>query len=464
LSLFEKKEKMKMRHLSLENIRDSIEKAEYWSDEERKSLRHHRLEKLVSHALNHSPFFAALYKDLPENFGLEDLPVTSKKQLMPRFDHWVTDKTVTMERLNHYFSDLKNIGKPFLENYTVLTTSGTTGQPLRMVRDPFHSDVHGSLMAERLFKRFQLTGLLDTSRNRCASVLGTGGFHSAVCSFERMRKNSHHPENLLLCSILEPIPEIVEKLNAFNPSVLTGYPSVLAVLAKEKIEGRLTISPTAIACSAEQLTDHAWNLMKNAFDAEITNSFCSTEGGEVAFNCKHGNMHLNDDWVIVEPVDQNNAPVTDGHMSSAVLVTNLASYLQPVIRYKIEDSVIIEKEKCPCKSMLPVIKIMGRSGDNLSFVSNGKTRAVAPIMLNFIITKTDGILQFQFVQTSETRLELRALYSPEYDKKQVDEKISTHVHALLRTNDLEDVTFEISDTPPVASKGGKIKTVTEDFH
>ncbi len=453
-----------MRHLPLEKIRQSIEKAEYFSDEERKSLQHQRLEKLVSHALNHSPFFAALYKDLPEQFSLEDLPVTSKKLLMPHFDHWVTDNAVTTERLTHYFSDLKNIGNPFLEKYTVLTTSGTTGQPLRMVRDPFHSDVHGSLMAERLFKKFQLTGLLDTSKYRCASVLGTGGFHSAVCSFERMKKNSKNPENLLLCSILEPIPEIVEKLNAFNPAILTGYPSVLAVLAKEKIEGRLTTDPKAIACSAEQLTDYAWNMMKKAFNAEITNSFCSTEGGEIAFNCQQGNMHLNDDWIIVEPVDENNAPVTDGNMSSAVLVTNLASYLQPVIRYKIEDSVIIEKEKCSCKSMLPVIKIMGRSGDNLSFVSNGKTRAIAPVMLNFIITKTAGILQFQFVRKSETRLELRAVYSPEYDKKQVDEEVSTYVHELLRTNDLEDVTFDISDTPPVASKGGKIKTVTEDFN
>lgn len=453
-----------MNYLPLENIRESIETAEYFSDEKRKSLQHQRLEKLVSHAVAHSPFFAGLYKDLPENFRLEDLPVTSKKRLMPHFEDWVTDNAITMARLNHYFSDLENIGKPFLEKYTVLTTSGTTGQPLRMVRDPFHSNVHGSLMAERLFKRFQLTGLLDTSKNRCASVLGTGGFHSAVCSFERMKKSAQNPENLLLCSILEPIPEIVKKLNQFNPFVLTGYPSILAVLAKEKIEGRLTISPKAIACSAEQLTDHAWNMMKKAFDAEITNSFCSTEGGEVAFNCKQGNMHLNDDWIIVEPVDENNAPVKDGNMSCAVLVTNLASYLQPVIRYKIEDSVIIEKEKCPCNSMLPVIKIMGRSGDNLSFVSNGKTRAVAPVMLNFIITKTNGILQFQFVQKSETRLEFRGVYSPEYDKKQVDEEISTYVHDLLRTNDLEDVTFEISDKPPVASKGGKIKTVTEDFN
>ncbi|MCB9482075.1 MAG: hypothetical protein H6680_09690 [Desulfobacteraceae bacterium] len=448
-----------MKNLSIEKIRKSVEEAEHFSDDKRKSLQEQRLESLVLYAAKNSNFFAELYKDIPKNFKLEDLPVTSKKQLMPYFEDWVTDKDITIKSLENYFSDMENIGNPFLEKYSVLTTSGTTGQPLWMVRDKFHADVHGSLMAERLFKRFGIADLLDISKNRCASVLGTGGFHSAVCSFERMRKNSINPDNLLLCSILEPVPEIVKKLNNFNPVVLTGYPSVLAVLAREKIEGRLEISPKAIACSAEQLTDYAFDMMKKAFDAEITNSFCSTEGGEIAFNCKKGNMHLNDDWIIVEPVDENNNPVKDGKMSSAVLVTNLSSYLQPIIRYKIEDSIIIENEKCSCKSMLPVIKIMGRSGDNLTFISSGKSRAIAPVMLNFIITKTNGILQFQFVQKSEKNLELRALYSPEYDKNQVKREISKYVLELLKDNDLDEVKFEISDKAPVASKGGKIKSV-----
>jgi len=448
-----------MRNFTIENIRQSVEKTEFFSDQKRQLLQKERLEKLVSHALNNSRFFANLYKDLPENFKIDDLPITSKKQLMPNFEDWVTDQNITIKSLKNYFSDMENIGNPFLEKYTVLTTSGTTGEPLWMLRDKFHSDVHGSLMAERLFKRFGIADFLDISKNRCASVLGTGGFHSAVCSFERMKKSSNRPDNLLLCSILEPIPEIVQKLNKFKPVILTGYPSVLAVLAKEKIEGRLEISPKAIACSAEQLTDYAFDILKKAFDAEITNSFCSTEGGEIAFNCKKGNMHLNDDWIIVEPVDENNNLVKDGKMSSAFLVTNLSSYLQPIIRYKIEDSIIIENEKCSCKSMLPVIKIMGRSGDNLVFVSNGKSRAIAPVVLNFIITKTNGILQFQFVQKSEKHLELRALYSSEYDKNEVDREISKYVLELLKDNDLEEVRFEISDTAPLVSKGGKIKTV-----
>jgi hypothetical protein len=80
-------------------------------------------------------------------------------------------------------------------------------------------------------------------------------------------------------------------------------------------------------------------------------------------------------------------------------------------------------------------------------------------MLNFIITKTNGILQFQFVQKSEKNLELRALYSPEYDKNQVKREISKYVLELLKDNDLDEVKFEISDKAPAASKGGKIKSV-----
>jgi len=452
-----------IREMKRDELLKSVREAEYLTQEERQLLQQKRLHELVDYAREHSDYFKTYYQDLPEDYTLNDLPMTSKKQLMPHFEDWVTDKRVSREALEVYFSDLNNIGMPLLEEFSVLTTSGTTGQPLWMVRDSFHGKVHGSMMAVRLMERLGIDPWLDSSRYKMASIIGTGGFHSAVSSFERMKNSSPCPEHFLLCSILDPIPEIVANLNAFEPALITGYPSVMAVLAKEKLEGRLTIEPKAIACSAEQLTEYAYKMMKDAFNCTIANSFCSTEGGEVAFNCTCSNMHLNDDWIIIEPVDSNNQPVTDQTMSAGVLVTNLADYLQPIIRYHVEDSIIIEDGQCPCGSKLPIVRLLGRNGENLSFDIDGGSRTIAPVMLDFLPTKTDGILQYQFVQKSPKLLEMRIVYANGSNKEEVDSQISHYVKQLFKDNQMDAVVFEIVDQPPVQSKGGKIKTVVIDF-
>lgn len=87
-----------------------------------------RLVEMVAFARTHSPYYRKLYDGLPER--IEDparLPVTSKGELMARFDDWVTDPDVTIEQLRAFVDNPDLIGKQFLGRYTVATTSGTTG-------------------------------------------------------------------------------------------------------------------------------------------------------------------------------------------------------------------------------------------------------------------------------------------------------------------------------------------------
>lgn len=51
------------------------------------------------------------------------------------------------------------------------------------------------------------------------------------------------------------------------------------------------------------------------------------------------NLHLNADWVILEPVDAALRPVPPGNPSHSTLLTNLANRVQPIIRYDLGDSV-----------------------------------------------------------------------------------------------------------------------------
>jgi phenylacetate-coenzyme A ligase PaaK-like adenylate-forming protein len=66
----------------------------------------------------------------------------------------------------------------------------------------------------------------------------------------------------------------------------------------------------------------------------------------VAYDCGYGSVHVNADWVILEPVDAAYQPVAVGQPSQKVLLTNLANRVQPIIRYEMGDSVTIDPEPC----------------------------------------------------------------------------------------------------------------------
>ena len=52
-----------------------------------------------------------------------------------------------------------------------------------------------------------------------------------------------------------PIAETVRGLNELQPTILSGYGSLISTLASEQEAGRLRISPVLVTSSAEPLTE-----------------------------------------------------------------------------------------------------------------------------------------------------------------------------------------------------------------
>ncbi len=94
----------------------------------------------------------------------------------------------------------------------------------------------------------------------------------------------------------------------------------------------------------------------------------------MAFSCDHDWLHVNSDWVILEPVEKDFHPTPAGEPSHTVLLTNLANRIQPLIRYDLGDSVLMRPDSCPCGSSLPAIRVAGRHDDVLRLkAADGRT-------------------------------------------------------------------------------------------
>ena len=117
--------------------------------EERMQLQRRRLNELVNHVRQHSPYFARLYADVPADVSITDLPVTFKQTLLENYDDWVSDLHM-QQVLDYVARDPFKDQSLLLGKYTALRTSGSTGNPLPMVRDDYHNKIHGQLIAQRL--------------------------------------------------------------------------------------------------------------------------------------------------------------------------------------------------------------------------------------------------------------------------------------------------------------------------
>ncbi|TQS24075.1 phenylacetate--CoA ligase family protein [Microbispora sp. KK1-11] len=422
-----------------------------------------RLADLVAYARANSPYYRELYRELPER--VDDpalLPVTDKKKLMARFDDWVTDREVTLEKVETFVADPGLVGHRFLNRYLVATTSGTSG-----VRGLFLLDERSTSMETALGSRAAgMVGAGDAIRilargGRTAIATAPGGHFYTVAGTARFQLD--HPRlgrRMRVFSIRRPVPELVDELNRFNPAVLSGFLGMLTVLAGEQEAGRLRIRPALVIPGGETLTMDLRRRLAAVFGAKVRAAYAATECGFLSVGCAHGWYHVNSDWAVLEPVDADHRPTPPGELSHTVLLSNLANRVQPFLRYDLGDSVLLRPDPCPCGSVFPAVKVQGRAADLLRFpTAHGEPVTMSPMLFGTLLDRLSGIGQFQLVQTAPSTLRVRLRPTDGADADPVWQSVRGEITRLLTEHSVADITLERAGEPPQQEPGGKFRRV-----
>lgn len=420
-----------------------------------------RFAEMVAFARVNSPYYRELYQGLPERVENPALlPVTDKKKLMARFDDWVTDRDVTIDKVRPFVENRNLFGKQFLDKYLVITTSGTTG-----TRGIFLVDQHSlSVIGPLFLKMFgSWLGFRDISRivlygGRICLALASGT--PTITGVSIARFGSYLGKAMRSPSVHTPLPELVTELNKFQPAVLMSYGTMTKLLAGEQEDGRLQIKPVLTIITAEGLTLDEYDRIAKVFSTKIGNLYGSSECPIMSYCCEHQWLHVNADWVVVEPVDANYQPVSPGQTSHTVLISNLANRVQPFLRYDLGDSILERPDPCPCGNPLPAIRVQGRAADMLTFpTERGGQVTLPPLLFGTSVYHIPGIEQFQIVQTAPTNLLVRLRPLDGADPDQVWQTLYYNVTQLLREHKLDHVTLERAEEPPEQSCGGKYREV-----
>jgi phenylacetate-CoA ligase len=371
-----------------------------------------RLDALVGYARAASPFYSRLYRRLPlQGLQLAELPSVDKATVMRHFDDVVTQPDVTRATAEAFAANPQHVGQLLQGRYAVFSSSGTSGTPGCFVHDADALAVYDALESQR-GRSARLPGDLlrwMLEGERYALVAATGGHFASVTTVERIRRWLPWIDTRVrTLSLLQPLGQLVAELNAYRPTILATYPTAVDVLAHEQQAGRLRLALAEVWTGGEVLAEPTRARVQDAFGCAVRNAYGASEFLPIAWQCTRGALHVNADWVILEPVDSRGRPVEPGVRSTSVLLTNLANRVQPLIRYNLGDAITVHPGRCPCGSAMPVVTVVGRCDDVLHLPARGGGEvAIVPLALATVLEENAGVHDFQVVQSARGAVSVR---------------------------------------------------------
>jgi phenylacetate-CoA ligase len=414
------------------------------------------LRRMLSTAVKLSPWYKRSVGDLVRRKRpLSEFPTLTKQDLMANFDDIVLDKDVKLADVEQHLSG-DNPGDLFLDKYYVFPTGGTSG--LRAI-----------ILYDELAWRNQVANLLRFLRQagmrpngRVVGIGANSPLHISGRAYAELRHSQPDAPDL---NVSMPITEIVSALNAYQPEAIITYPSFIRTLAAEQRADRLRIAPKIIGAVAESLSDDIRALTRAAWSIEVLNRYNATEIGCAASECALPNgIHLPEDLVIFESVDDDNHPVPNGTVGRKVLITTLANSLLPLIRYELSDLLAITDQSCTCgQPFARICSISGRREELLILPgADGSTREVPAIYLAAPLVKVPFVKQFQIVLRS-TEIEARLMVSAAGVSEEVRSRAEQEILTVLRNRGVAiDLRVNIVDEIPRQGTGSKIKLVVRE--
>jgi phenylacetate-CoA ligase len=369
-----------------------------WARERIAAERQVRLRRLLEIARERSPWHRDRLADIDEKtFSASQLgglaPMT-KNDLLGHFDDIVTDHRLSLGLVEAHLERLESDGY-LLDEYHAIASGGSSGQRGVYVYDWAGWATYYLSAARHIASDRMHDPVLAAAPRVEAVIAADKPTHGSSALYQTFSNPAFTSVRL---PISLPMAEVVARLNDLQPTALRGYPSALDLLGFEARAGRLRIAPLRLRCVGEAILPEVRDRLERTWRAPVHSQWVASETGTLGYSCPRGRgLHLNDDLVIVEPVDGDGRPVPPGQVSAKVHVTNLYNTLLPLIRFEVTDEVTVLEGTCQCGSAYTWIDdVHGRLDDSLTY-PGGVT--VHPFVLRSPLGRQRNIAEYQVHQT-----------------------------------------------------------------
>jgi phenylacetate-CoA ligase len=413
---------------------------------ERRLRKFRRFVELVN---SRSPYYARIIRErgidvstcVPESF-----PVLTKRTLMEHFDDIITTPAITKVGIADFLSRSNDPFELYKGNFVVLHTSGSSGE--------IGYFVYSQSDWWRGYAQFSRLHSFSFRRRMIAYFGATQGHFAGVTLFLTSRRSLlkllYRTE---MFEINGPLQPVLDRLNALQPDILSGYPSGLLMLAHKQLAGELRIAPSFTETGGEPLSPEARRIIEKAFQVPLLDLYASTEHMLMAMaHPLHGGMYLLEDDLIFELHPDHTC------------VTNLFNRTLPLIRYRMEDVLQTIPDTDWSLPYTKVKDLVGRMEQALIFTNrHGSEDFICPIIIVEFHVK--NLRRFQIQLLSKSSFLFKACLEKGLGPKEREEvfrDIRMKFQEILSQKEMDNVTFDIEevDDLQVDPKTGKFRLIS----
>ncbi|SEM48884.1 putative adenylate-forming enzyme [Pseudomonas sp. ok272] len=343
-----------------------------------------QLKRFARRVLAKSPYFRP-YSQL----ALREWPLMDKALMMAQFDqmntaHLQRDQLLACARRSETERDFT----PKVGAYSVGLSSGTSGQ-------------RGVFVVSEREQQVWAGGML-------AKMLPDGIFAGErVALFLRADNNLYHSVNnrwlsLEFYDLFAPFSAQLPRLQQQAPSIIVAPAQVLRALALAVLDRQLVLNVKKVISVAEVLDRHDRRILEQVFP-DIGEVYQATEGF-LAATCSHGTLHLNEEFLYIEP------QWIDEHRFTP-LITDFTRSTQPIVRYRLDDVLVRKAEPCPCgQASMAIDRIEGRCDDQLLLLNHqGQAQVIfADLCTRAMANALPLTSDYRLIQQAGNRLQLVA--------------------------------------------------------
>jgi phenylacetate-CoA ligase len=286
---------------------------------------------LVAFARRNSPFYAELYRDLPDGFGsLTDLPV------IDQVDFWTANQ----------WPDNRLLTGP-LTDAGVYTSGGTTGAPkvspwTRTEHFDSTSAFGAGMVRAGLKPGHRVANLFYAGHLYGGFLYIEAALHNAPVDNVRLPVGGHVDDR-----------DVAELIANFGVNVLAGTPMKLAGVAEAVIDaGSDADTVELLLFAGDLLIDDLRPTLRKAFPQAAVASlgYATVDAGLVGTPVPGEDVRVHEavpQRTLVEILDEaTEEPITEPGVRGRVVVTNLFRTLMPIIRYPVGDLAEWVDEEC----------------------------------------------------------------------------------------------------------------------
>lgn len=286
------------------------------------SFKTYTVEEIISYARENSQYYKNLYKDLPKNPKLSDLPLINQD------DFWKNcDKTGG------------NVATRAHEDGQIFKSGGTTGDP----KYSLYTAEEWQTMCEASGAVLHRGGLKNG--DKIANLFYAGGLYASFLYTYSMFYFS--PAKVLVYNLSGniSIEEMVTTILEHKVNCIAGLPSmitkIVAYITEHNLKG---FAVDTIYFAGETLYMDQREKISRAFEKEIefrSIFYASNDGGPIGYftkECGFNEHRLLSDLTLMELIDPDTGEViTEENRPGVIYITSLFKTLTPLIRYPAGD-------------------------------------------------------------------------------------------------------------------------------